>query len=93
MARPKSSDVTRSARVNLALLPEMKKKLEDIASVDEISVNALVEQLIAEYVKTRTGDLIALRQFRQQIRREYESKNLEVSKENSSESDNQATEI
>jgi hypothetical protein len=83
MARPKSTDITRSARVNLALLPEMKKKLEDIASVDELSVNALVEHLIDEYIETRTGDLIALRQFRQQIRREKIS----------SESDNQTAEI
>lgn len=93
MARPKSSDVTRSARVNLALLPEMKKQLEDIASVDELSVNALVEQLIAEYIKTRNDDLIALRQFRRQIRREYESKIFEACAKNSSESDNQTAEI
>ena len=38
MARvQKPADEKRDARINLAFTPELKKQLEDIASVDEIS--------------------------------------------------------
>lgn len=69
MARvQKPIDVKRDARINLAFTSELKKQLEDIASVDEISVNALVEKLCLSYVATRADDLSALEAFRGRIR-------------------------
>ena len=69
MARvQKPSDERREARINLAFRPELKKQLEDIASVDEISVNALVERIATDYVKSRVDDLSALEAFRARIR-------------------------
>lgn len=69
MARvQKPADEKRDARINLAFTPELKKQLEDIASVDEISVNALVEKICAGYVKSRADDLSELRRFRSRIR-------------------------
>lgn len=70
MARPqKPAAANRDARINLAFTSELKKKLEDIASVDEISVNALVEKICVAYVKCRADDLIELKTFRARIRK------------------------
>ena len=69
MARvQKPADVKRDARINLAFTSELKKQLEDIASVDEISVNALIEKVCIEYAATRTADLAELEKFRARIR-------------------------
>ena len=65
----KPVDVKRDARINLAFTPEMKKQLEDIAAVDEISVNALVEKICAAYVSCRADDLSELKNFRARIRK------------------------
>ena len=65
----KPADSKRDARVNLAFTPELKKQLEDIAVVDEISVNALVEKICTAYVSCRADDLNALANFRAQIRK------------------------
>ena len=69
MARPsKPADVRREARINLAFTAELKKQLEDLASLDEVSTNALVEKICVAYVKTRSADLEEYQQFRAQIR-------------------------
>ena len=69
MARvQKPADEARSARINLAFVPELKRQLEDCAAVDEISVNALIERICLDYVKTRADDLNALEAFRARIR-------------------------
>lgn len=69
MARvQKPADVKRDARINLAFTSELKKQLEDIASVDEISVNALIERICMEYVETRAADIAELEKFRVRIR-------------------------
>lgn len=69
MARPsKPVDVKRDARINLAFTSELKKKLEDIASVDEISMNALIEKICVAYVQCRADDLTELDDFRARIR-------------------------
>ena len=69
MARPsKPVDVKRDARINLAFTSELKKQLEDIASVDEISMNALVEKICVAYVQCRADDLSELESFRARIR-------------------------
>ncbi len=69
MARvQKPIDEPRSARINLAFTSELKKRLEDIASVDEISMNALIEKICAAYVQCRADDLIALENFRVRLR-------------------------
>lgn len=74
MARiQKPSDVRRDARINLAFTSELKGKLEDIASVDEISVNALVERICTDYVKSRADDLSELEAFRARIRNKNSS--------------------
>lgn len=72
------SNVKRDARINLAFTPELKKQLEDIANVDEISMNALVEQICESYVKQRAADLAELKKFRARIR----EKSARTSKEN-----------
>lgn len=69
MARPsKPVDKLRDARINLAFTSELKKQLEDIASVDEISMNALVEKICVAYVQCRADDLSELESFRARIR-------------------------
>ena len=69
MARPsKAIDEKRDARINLAFTSELKKQLEDIASVDEISMNALVEKICVAYVQCRADDLSELESFRNRIR-------------------------
>lgn len=69
MARPsKAIDDKRTARINLAFTTELKKQLEDIASVDEISMNALVEKICVAYVQCRADDLSELESFRARIR-------------------------
>ena len=60
--------VRRDARINLAFTTELKKQLEDIASVDEISMNALVEKICVAYVQCRAEDLSELESFRARIR-------------------------
>ena len=60
--------VRRDARINLAFTSELKKQLEDIASVDEISMNALVEKICVAYVQCRADDLTELETFRARIR-------------------------
>ena len=69
MARPsKPVDVKRDARINLAFTSDLKKQLEDIASVDEISVNGLIEKICVAYVQSRADDLSELETFRVRIR-------------------------
>ena len=69
MARPsKPFDKLRDARINLAFTSKLKKQLEDIASVDEISLNALVEKICVAYVQCRAEDLSELESFRARIR-------------------------
>lgn len=69
MARvQKPTDAPRDARINLAFTSELKKQLEDIASVDETSMNALIEKICSNYVKTRAADLDELKKFRARIR-------------------------
>ena len=69
MARPsKPADVRREARINLAFTAELKKQLEDLASLDEVSTNALVEKICLAYVESRSADLDEYQQFRAQIR-------------------------
>ena len=69
MARvQKPADVKRDARINLAFTSELKKQLEDIASVDEISMNALIEKICLAYVQCRADDLTELETFRARIR-------------------------
>ena len=69
MARvQKPADVKRDARINLAFTSELKKQLEDIASVDEISMNALIEKICVAYVQCRADDLSELETFRARIR-------------------------
>lgn len=69
MAQPsKPLNFRREARINLAFTAEMKKQLEDIATVDEISTNALIEKICAAYIKCREEDLAELETFRARIR-------------------------
>lgn len=69
MARPKVAvDERRDCRINLAFTSTLKKQLEDIASVDEISMNALVEKICLAYVQCRADDLSELENFRARIR-------------------------
>ena len=60
--------VKRDARINLAFTADLKKQLEDLASIDEISTNALIEKICFAYVETRAADLDDYQQFRAQIR-------------------------
>ena len=78
MARvQKPTDIKRDARINLAFTSELKKQLEDIASVDETSLNALVEKICAAYVKCRAEDLTELESFRARIREKNSSASVD----------------
>ncbi len=65
--------VKRDARINLAFTADLKKQLEDLASIDEISTNALIEKICLAYVETRAVDLDEYQQFRAQIREKNSS--------------------
>ena len=65
--------VKRDARINLAFTADLKKQLEDLASIDEISTNALIEKICLAYVETRAVDLDVYQQFRAQIREKNSS--------------------
>lgn len=73
--------VKRNARINLAFTAELKKQLEDLASIDETSTNALVEKICLAYVETRAADLNEYEQFRAQIREKNSAADDETSKE------------
>ena len=77
MARvQKPVDEKRDARINLAFTAELKKQLEDIASVDEISVNALIERICVAHVACRAADLDELKKFRDRIREKNHDKTV-----------------
>ena len=65
--------VKRDARINLAFTADLKKQLEDLASIDEVSTNALIEKICLAYVETRAADLDEYQQFRAQIREKNSS--------------------
>ena len=78
MARvQKPADERREARINLAFTADLKSKLEDISSVDEISVNALIERICTDYVKSRADDLRELKAFRARIRQKNSADDAE----------------
>ncbi len=56
MARP-TKDEKKSARLNLALVPDLKSSLEKLAAIDELSVNALVEKVLSAYVGERKAEI------------------------------------
>lgn len=60
--------VKKDARINLAFKPALKKQIEDLASVDGISVNALIENLCSEYAARRADDIAEFDACRARIR-------------------------
>ena len=56
MARP-LSDVKKDSRINLAVLPDLKNSLEKLANIDDISVNALIGQVLSAYVDGRKNQV------------------------------------
>lgn len=56
MARP-TKDENKTARLNLALVPDLKSSLEKLAAIDELSVNALVEKVLSAYVGERQAEI------------------------------------
>lgn len=56
MARP-TKDEKKTARLNLAFVPDLKSSLEKLAAIDELSVNALVEKVLSDYVDGRKAEI------------------------------------
>ena len=56
MARPTKKN-NKTARLNLALLPELKSSIEKLSAIDEISSNALIEQVLSAYVAGRKSEV------------------------------------
>lgn len=56
MARPMKEN-NKTARLNLALLPELKSSLEKLATIDAFSVNALIEKILSAYVDGRKSEI------------------------------------
>ena len=84
MARvQKPATVNRDARINLAFTSELKKNLEDLSSVDEISMNALIEKICVAYVQCRADDLSELENFRARIRERNSTSDDEPAKKES----------
>ena len=68
MARPsQSTEPKRNARINLAFTADLKSKLEDLASVDGVSTNALIEKICTEHVESHADDLRAFAEFRARL--------------------------
>lgn len=56
MARP-VQEIKKSARINLAILPELKNSLEKLAAIDTVSVNALIEKILSAYADNRAEEI------------------------------------
>ena len=56
MARP-TKEQNKTARLNLALLPELKSSLEKLAAIDELSLNALAEKVLSAYAGERKAEI------------------------------------
>ena len=56
MARP-TKDNNKTARLNLALLPELKSSVEKLSAIDALSSNALVEKVLSAYVAERKSEI------------------------------------
>ena len=56
MSRP-TKDENKTARLNLALVPDLKNSLSKLAAIDELSVNALVEKVLSAYAKERKVEI------------------------------------
>ena len=69
MAKPsKSTDgVKRDARINLAFTVGLKNRLEDLASIDGVSTNALIEKICMAHVESRAADIEAFAEFRARL--------------------------
>ena len=48
---------TKSVRVNMLFRPTLKKNIEKLATLDRTSLNNLVNDVMEQYVKTRSKDL------------------------------------
>lgn len=56
MARP-TKENNKDARLNLALLPELKNSLEKLSAIDELSTNAFIERILTAYVEKRQSEI------------------------------------
>lgn len=56
MARP-TQEITKSARINLAVRAELKSSIEKLAAIDSVSVNALIEKILSAYVDNRADEI------------------------------------
>lgn len=44
-------------RLSLALDPDLKKKIEKLAVINELSINKMVNEILTEYAATHEDDL------------------------------------
>lgn len=47
----------KSVRLNLLTKPSIKKNLEKLATVSRVSVNELINQVLQEYIATKSDDI------------------------------------
>lgn len=74
MARP-VQEIKKSARINLAILPELKDSLEKLAAIDSDSVNALIEKILSAYVDNRADEITEYDMALKKIREKAKIKN------------------
>ena len=73
MARP-TKENNKNARLNLALLPELKHSIEKLSHIDEISVNSLIGQILSAYVDNRKDEVSEYDELLNQIRQKRDKK-------------------
>ena len=56
MARP-LKDNNKTARLSLAILPELKSSIEKLSAIDDVSANSLIEQVLSAYVDGRKSEI------------------------------------
>ena len=56
MARP-LKDNNKTARLSLAILPELKSSIEKLSAIDDVSANSLIEQVLSFYVDGRKSEI------------------------------------
>ena len=67
MARP-LKDNNKTARLSLAILPELKSSIEKLSAIDDVSANSLIEQVLSAYVDGRKSEIAEYDAALQKIR-------------------------
>lgn len=82
MARP-TKEQNKTARLNLALLPELKDSVEKLSHIDDVSVNSLIEKVLSDYVDGRKTEIVEYDAALKKIRGKAAKKSKKIAQSDS----------